>query len=880
MLPPQSERELESQNALKEQGGWSLAPHATRSSHLILNDELPIFPGSGGVEYLTALHLPSRFDLVGLVSMVHRRADLERAQGLVEAGVRMYLWESPFLDGVPTVRRSKFARQVHAELAGFVARSRAGGTRPLETLRADGSFRNLSASFLVALSERPWAVVAVVQSHAARFLDYFPRPLVSILVMHDVRALLYERRSTIAHSALDRWRYKREAHRYRRFERKYCRQYDLVVTVSETDADYVRRHYSPTRLITRRLPIDAAYWRSPSDTAMQPGVIAFTGLMNHAPNVDAAIFMAREVLPLIRANIPDVSFWIVGRHPAPAVLDLKELPGVRVTGEVPDVRPFLARASVVVVPLRFGSGARQKILEAWAMCKCVVSTSIGAEGLDCRDGEHLAIGDSASDLARLVCRALNDPPWREALSHQGRAIVVSRHDPARITQAYADAIEALEAERRDQTRSMRVAVDMRWMIPGVAGGIEQLARAFLRELLAIDQHNAYTLIVPARVAHGIDVRRHPRVRVTSLDSAGAYLHRVWMAMRRRLLAALHLDDWKSPDVLTLKWLRSLNADMVYAFPGYTHPDVQALPQVLVVPDIQHEYFPRLFTPQALEERTRLYRDSIRRATHVCAISEFTRQTLIDKLAIPPAKITTVHLAAEPLFTPSKDATDSEVLQRYALEAHKYLFFPGHTWRHKNHRAAIQALALLHKAHKIQYPLICTGGIREAQQDIEQEVERQGLHGAVRFIGYCTKEQLPALYRNAACLVFPSLFEGFGMPVLEAMACGCPVVCSNTTSLPEIGGDAALLVDPEDHEALAEAVRSVINSRELRDVMRSRGLERAKQFSWRRHTIETLRVLYDVHQTLRGPATVKASQIVEEPWTDDAPVGFAHTVIRS
>jgi glycosyltransferase involved in cell wall biosynthesis len=331
-------------------------------------------------------------------------------------------------------------------------------------------------------------------------------------------------------------------------------------------------------------------------------------------------------------------------------------------------------------------------------------------------------------------------------------------------------------------------------------------------------------------------------------------------IRRRVLGALRLDDWQSPSVGQLRWARDLDAELVYAFPGYTHPDVQVLPQVLMVPDIQHEYCPQFFADPVLEERTRLYRDSIARATHLCAISEFTRQTLIDRLGVAPDKVTTIPLAADPMFTTGlpdvasaesgTDDADRAVLARHGLEPRGYLFFPGHTWHHKNHRTAVRALAVLRRRHGLTLPLVCTGGAREAQISIEGEIVDAGLEGAVRFLGYAARTDLPALYRQAACLVFPSLFEGFGMPVLEAMACGCPVVCSDSTSLPEIAGGAAVLVDPEDPEALADGVAQVLRERDLRESLIERGRRQAARFSWRRHTIDTVRVIHEARQALR------------------------------
>src|SRR4029079_2008677 len=160
-------------------------------------------------------------------------------------------------------------------------------------------------------------------------------------------------------------------------------------------------------------------------------------------------------------------------------------------------------------------------------------------------------------------------------------------------------------------------------------------------------------------------------------------------------ARLRLDHWESAEVVNLRFAQSLDAEIAYSFPGYIHPDLYSLRQVLMVPDIQHEYFSEFFSEQALEERRRLYGDSIQRADHICAISEFTRQTLIERLDVAPDKITAIPLAADPIFTTCREPLDDAArLGKYGLKAGTYLFFPGHTWHHKNHRAAIEALRIL------------------------------------------------------------------------------------------------------------------------------------------------------------------------------------------
>jgi hypothetical protein len=185
--------------------------------------------------------------------------------------------------------------------------------------------------------------------------DDVPRPALSVLVMHDIRARLYERRAAVARSPIERLRLRRQARLYADFERRYCAAADLVVTVSAEDAGWVARHYAPRRVHVLPLPVDADHF-SPASGASVDGRIVFTGLMNHPPNSDAANYFAREVLPGIRARIPAAHFHIVGRSPTPEVRALAALPGVEVHADVPDIRDHIASASVIVAPLRFRIG--------------------------------------------------------------------------------------------------------------------------------------------------------------------------------------------------------------------------------------------------------------------------------------------------------------------------------------------------------------------------------------------------------------------------------------------------------------------------------------------------------------------------------------------
>jgi glycosyltransferase involved in cell wall biosynthesis len=814
---------------------------------LILNGDAPVFPGQAGHEYLHTTRLARLVERVGLVTLVHTPEQDAKIQDLVDRGIHLYAWRNPHLPApAPSPPPRSLWRRV---VEGFYDRARNWCGRPADTLIQDLQFRNLAGPLLCALGDAPWQALIVVQSNCARWLDYVPRAPVSVLVLHDVRALVYERQAAAAGSWVARRARRREARRYRRFEGEYCRRFDLVVTVSPADEAWIRLHYRPRRVVTVPIPVDADYFTPMPAIRERAARILFTGMMNHPPNVDAACFFARDVLPRVQAAVPEAEFWIVGREPTAEVRSLGAVPGVVVTGAVADMRAHIAQAGVVVVPLRFGSGMRNKILEAWAMAKCVVSTSIGAEGLDCRPGADILVADDVAGLADHVVAAIRDPALRDRIRSSGRALVSAGHDPDTLARQYRDAVAGALGEARAADGPLQAVIDLRWMRPGVAGGIENLSRSFLRRLIEMDASNHYTVLVPTEVRHDFDTRSRPNFTFAAVDGPGALARRAWLGATRRVHTRLGVKYWGTPEVETLRRARALAADVALSITGYVHPDVAPLTSVLLVPDIQHEYHPEFFTPSELEERRRLYTASAKRAAHICAISEFTRQTLIARLGIPPERVTTAHLAADPIFHPGSAArgSHSRVLDRYGLKAREYLLFPGHTWPHKNHAAAVEALRILREIYGLDPLLVCTGSAKGAHAHLLARIHTAGLGDRVRFLGYCPAEDMPGLYEGAAALVFPSLFEGFGLPLLEAMWCDCPIVCSDGTSLSEIAADAAMLIDPKSPEALAHAVSRVLTDEGLRRALIARGRRRAEDFSWTRFTIEIVSALHRARQ---------------------------------
>jgi glycosyltransferase involved in cell wall biosynthesis len=203
---------------------------------------------------------------------------------------------------------------------------------------------------------------------------------------------------------------------------------DKVVVVSQADGQALRA-LLPT-LVTTVVPngVDTSYYSAADGKEESDTTLVFTGKMDFRPNVDAVLWFVQKVWPLIRREVPEVRFKVVGRNPHPRLRPLKELPGIALTGYVEDVRPYIAGGGVYVVPLRVGGGTRLKVLEAMSMGKAIVSTSLGCEGLDITPGQELLIGDEPPAFAKRVVQLMRDRERRRELGLAARRLARARYD--------------------------------------------------------------------------------------------------------------------------------------------------------------------------------------------------------------------------------------------------------------------------------------------------------------------------------------------------------------------------------------------------------------------------------------------------------------------
>jgi glycosyltransferase involved in cell wall biosynthesis len=315
---------------------------------------------------------------------------------------------------------------------------------------------------------------------------------------------------------------------------------------------------------------------------------------------------------------------------------------------------------------------------------------------------------------------------------------------------------------------------------------------------------------------------------------------------------------------TLAWLGQLapvgldnllpDAELFHATEHLLLP-LRSIPTVLTVHDLIFRHLPEHHKPLNrwyLNLTMPLY---CRRATHVIAISECTRHDLVAAYGLPPEKVTVVYEAADFRFRPQPSEAVAAVRARYGLPD-RYLLFVGTIEPRKNLTRLLSAFEVVH-AEGLTDGLTIVGKRGWLYGDFFARLEASPVRNAVLFPGYVPDEDLPAVYAGAQALVFPSLYEGFGLPVLEAMACGAPVVASHVSSIPEVGGEAALFFDPTDTDEMAQTIRCLLHDAALRGEVQVRGLTQATRFSWERAADET-RAVYDAvlqcKDGVRGPGS--------------------------
>lgn len=364
---------------------------------------------------------------------------------------------------------------------------------------------------------------------------------------------------------------------------------------------------------------------------------------------------------------------------------------------------------------------------------------------------------------------------------------------------------------------MKIGIDAR-LVHYQRAGIGQYTLRLVQALAAIDSENSYSILQSRKdkspLAEGPNLQRH------SLWTPPHHRYEQW---------ALPLELWP------------LKLDVLHC-PDFIPPFHRSCPAVITVHDLAFLRFPSLMTAESRSYYGQIER-AVQSAEHIIAVSESTKSDLVALAGADARKITVVYEAAGPGFQPADAAHIAAVRQRYGLQS-DYILFVSTIEPRKNIPFLFEAYAQMRSTWSGpgEPPRLVLAGRKGWLYDnIFVILEQLGLSESVVFTGGVPSEDLPALYSGALCFVLPSLYEGFGLPVLEAMSCGAPVITTNVSSLPEVAGDAALLVDPQDMLGLAMAMQRLCQDEALRREMSARGQAQAARFSWERAARETIEI---------------------------------------
>lgn len=364
------------------------------------------------------------------------------------------------------------------------------------------------------------------------------------------------------------------------------------------------------------------------------------------------------------------------------------------------------------------------------------------------------------------------------------------------------------APLRYYSRTVRIAIDARKLHDF---GVGTYVRNLVTQLAQLDRDSEYVLLC-RKEDLGLAARLGPNFRAVT-DPSGHY------SFSEQITIPYHVHRIR-PDV--------------FHTPHYVLPIFTPCPSITTIHDCIHLVFPQYLQNRLAHAYARAaFYSATRRARRILTVSETSKRDILRFFRIPPERVTVIYNAiAETFYQPPPADAVERVRERYQLN-HRFVMYAGNVKPHKNLERLIDAFRQVRAVGGYDdLTLLVSGSEISKYATLRRAVHRSNLHQHVRFLGYQPEETLAVLYRLADVFVFPSLYEGFGLPPLEAMASGTPVVVSNVSSLPEVVGDAGLLVNPYDAESVAGGIRRVLDNAELRRDLIARGVARARTFSWR------------------------------------------------
>ena len=434
--------------------------------------------------------------------------------------------------------------------------------------------------------------------------------------------------------------------------------------------------------------------------------------------------------------------------------------------------------------------------------------------------------------------------WKES-TVQLVTLLTDKHNAQWLYQWKPDPSTALPQSAMQQravnTLPKCIAVDLTLVLPGGEnGGAKVFLLELLRELPQMHPDTQFIVLTRESSHHELafldrrnmrrimvqaEPSRHPDHEKPSLPPP-SWTIRTVQRWKRSVKKRIKKQEQSSEERL-----KHLGVDLLFSpFTSLDHAE-PGIPAVCTIHDLQHKTYPEFFTADDNANRDRMFNDACRKSTLVVAISEYTRSSAITHGNLDSSRIKTIHHRIAHRMASNNGVLESTLFGRLGLVKKEYLLYPANFWKHKNHEALLSAFEIATRnGLSSVIKLVCTGAPDERQKVLIEKVHAMNLDERVLFPGYLPDNDLAVLLSSCSGLIFPSLYEGFGLPVIEAMASGIPVACSNTRALPEVTSGAALLFNPERPEEIAKAMLSLTEDESLRLRLVDAGLIRAHEFS--------------------------------------------------
>lgn len=375
---------------------------------------------------------------------------------------------------------------------------------------------------------------------------------------------------------------------------------------------------------------------------------------------------------------------------------------------------------------------------------------------------------------------------------------------------------------------MRIGINTLFLIPGKVGGTETYLRGLIHGLSKIDSENEYILFT--------NQENH-----TTFEITGRNFQKILCQMPARL--KWFRVFWEQ--IILPKYMKK-NGIAVLHSPGYVSPVNVACATVVTIPDMQYWYYPQNFPKVRLWYWQYFIPWSARKADMIVTLSNNSKQDIVNLLQMPEQKVVVTYPAAKVFDSKvNNESAKISLLEKYGIQQ-QFILSVASLLPHKNLDRLIEGFSLL--TGRIDHQLILVGLKSHGAHILQEIISQKNISlNRVKVLGYIPDDDLIVLYQHAALFILPSLFEGFGIPLLEAMTFGCPVAASSRTAIPEVVGNAGILFNPDDPLAIAETIYKIVSDNQLREGLIQKGYERAKTFSWEQMAHNTLiayRVAYE------------------------------------